>query len=491
MLSLLSWFTRRKESKLGDYDVYPLSFMEQAGLVYLAVMNFSFYYEDVLDADKLHESLARLVQKDDWRKCGGRVRRNAQKHIEIHVPKNFTPSCPSLTFLHTDFAGSIDKHPVASRLRQRQTDSPCIYENVEDFIPLSLGQDSMRAPLLEDYTNSDKPLITLSVTSFEDATIVSVTFPHCLVDGMGFAELREHLVKPVADSNKHVLESMVATEAAKKKYVLEDKQLRGLSLVILLARLAWDALVGVPAEAYELHLTSAFIKYLRQKAESEISNDKVDGKAQFISDGDIITAWGSQMAFLSATSNGSTTIYNVFDLRTRLPAEFVEPDTQYLENMVLPAATLLAREETKEASLGKIALRIRQSIIEQTPPTQIPSLLRLTKRWLLGFGTWPAFASWDSNLILWTNWTKAKFLETADFGPAVGDGKGECRPSTFWGFPFLPGPKPGNTWIIYGRDARGNYRLQSALREPTVQRIKQDFAEFEKYSNSQLGVGAK
>lgn len=55
-------------------DIYfPLHFMDQIALIPISIMNYTFRYEDVLDANKLHDSLTRLLEIGDWRKLGGRL----------------------------------------------------------------------------------------------------------------------------------------------------------------------------------------------------------------------------------------------------------------------------------------------------------------------------------------------------------------------------------------------------------------------------------
>lgn len=40
-------------------------------------------YEDVLDADKLKDSLIQLIQRDGWRKLGARLRKNVGEGSDI------------------------------------------------------------------------------------------------------------------------------------------------------------------------------------------------------------------------------------------------------------------------------------------------------------------------------------------------------------------------------------------------------------------------
>lgn len=55
-------------------DVFPVHFIDQAGLIRASIISYTFRYNDVLDPEKLHDSLVRLLEIEDWKKLGGRLR---------------------------------------------------------------------------------------------------------------------------------------------------------------------------------------------------------------------------------------------------------------------------------------------------------------------------------------------------------------------------------------------------------------------------------
>ena len=57
-------------------DVYPVHYYDDDAMLRSIMVLWSFVYNDVLDAEKLHSSLARLLEKEGWRKLGGRLRLN-------------------------------------------------------------------------------------------------------------------------------------------------------------------------------------------------------------------------------------------------------------------------------------------------------------------------------------------------------------------------------------------------------------------------------
>ena len=57
-------------------DIYPLHMLDDTKTLRDIVITWTLRFNDVLDADKLHASLSRLLEIGDWRKIGGRLRLN-------------------------------------------------------------------------------------------------------------------------------------------------------------------------------------------------------------------------------------------------------------------------------------------------------------------------------------------------------------------------------------------------------------------------------
>lgn len=62
--------------KVDSDDVYPASLLDDTQLFRDMILTWTFCFNDVLDPDKLHSSLTRLLEIGDWRKLGGRLRLN-------------------------------------------------------------------------------------------------------------------------------------------------------------------------------------------------------------------------------------------------------------------------------------------------------------------------------------------------------------------------------------------------------------------------------
>ena len=318
-------------------------------------------------------------------------------------------------------------------------------------------------------------------------------------------------VSPVEGAREDVL-NCVGTEsasAANATYVMQDKQLKGLSMLIFAVRYIWDQLTRRNIQARTIYLPAKFMSHLRQKIEEDLTPPDSSQAPPFVSDNDIISAWGAQMILTSLNPpprrHRPAIICNVFDLRSRLHHNTFVPGAAYLQNLILPSTTHLLPEPnpdpdpnatatalTSSTSISRTALQIRHALRTQSTDPQIRNLLRI----LRSTGTTPLFGSSDSVVIAITNWSKARFLEVADFAPAVvvvPHGGEESEPeSETTTTPTLPGlpisytgttlsktDNPRDTFIIYGKDSNKteNYWLHAYLRNETWEKIENEFEE--------------
>ena len=65
---------RDAPSPIGSDDIYPVHMLDDTKTLRGIVVTWTLRFNDVLDANKLHTSLSRLLEIGDWRKVGGRLR---------------------------------------------------------------------------------------------------------------------------------------------------------------------------------------------------------------------------------------------------------------------------------------------------------------------------------------------------------------------------------------------------------------------------------
>lgn len=64
----------------GDDDVYPLHMLDDTKGCREFFLAWTLRFNDVLDVQKLHDTLSSLLEIGDWRKLGGRLRMNVRSY---------------------------------------------------------------------------------------------------------------------------------------------------------------------------------------------------------------------------------------------------------------------------------------------------------------------------------------------------------------------------------------------------------------------------
>jgi hypothetical protein len=72
-----SWFGRSAQpARVPTDTVTPVRFFDDTIIFRTFTLYNLFVYDDVLDVDKLHSSMTRLVSRPGWNKLGARLRKN-------------------------------------------------------------------------------------------------------------------------------------------------------------------------------------------------------------------------------------------------------------------------------------------------------------------------------------------------------------------------------------------------------------------------------
>ncbi|KAH8659820.1 hypothetical protein BX600DRAFT_513488 [Xylariales sp. PMI_506] len=488
------------------YPVHPLDYSYKGSTI-TWLMRFS----DVLDGDKLHSSLTRLLETGDWKKLGGRLRSDKAGRLTLHVPQTFTPARPAVAYSKETFDVDIEQHELGNQM-PKPTDVPSLQNSMNHLTGFwGHSKTPMKA---EDYLNSDKPQLSLHVVTFRNATIVALSCPHSLTDIMGSVPLMKAWSHVLAGRLSDVPPLLGAWEDASRPVWDTDKEepfrlqsnlLRGLGLFKFVVRFIFGILRAPRTDARTLFLPAAFVTDLRDRALGDLE------KGTFVSDGDILGAW---LARLVAAANGKPdslqpvpiALGNTCDIRARLPEVF-EKDGAYVQNLVTVAVGRLDRTSVyPTAPLGAVAAHLRQSLVEQTTESEVRGMFRAVVQSNLDKKkkTLAVFADADSTLMGISNWTKAKYTEIIDFSPAVvrfgersalaQEGGGQLQPPPRNNPPgkmeYLIGgslhvsPVARNFFIIHGKDFGDNYWV-------TMYMPRNSFGVIEEYVRGEARIRVK
>lgn len=77
VMTMLGWgpTTQVEPQRVPTDEVLPMHHFDDTPINASIILAWTLRFNDVLDADKLHQGLARLLEIGDWRKLGGRIRK--------------------------------------------------------------------------------------------------------------------------------------------------------------------------------------------------------------------------------------------------------------------------------------------------------------------------------------------------------------------------------------------------------------------------------
>ncbi|KAJ5144631.1 hypothetical protein N7448_002023 [Penicillium atrosanguineum] len=410
-----------KHSAFARDDIYPLHALDNNPNWVNWVMRFN----DVLDAQKLNSSLSRLLEIGDWRKFGGRIRCKGKKEWKIHVQNSSATKRENVSFSHLTYDMRLQDHPVARNL-PKETDGPSTHPIPSDFRPFIARADF---PKFEEVSQKDIAPIFLHVTSFRDATIAALVWPHVLMDVMGGQALlaawssvlagREEDVPPVLGAREDILQHPAIVADDDDEFILGKSRLTGLSLLIFQLRSLWDMIRSGSRERRVIFLPKASYEKLKIRTRQEVATVAPEAEpAPFVSESDILTAWATRAIALSEPNSRSIVIMSLLNLRFRIPL-LLQSSGVFIQNMVLGTYAFLSSQVAK-GPLGPIALGHRQHVTEQGTEQQTRKFLKAVMADIeAGRAPRVLFGNSDSVAVIFNNVIKAELMKTANFGPAV------------------------------------------------------------------------
>ncbi|KAJ6789280.1 hypothetical protein PWT90_02146 [Aphanocladium album] len=322
---------RYSEDNCGIYPVHLID----AGSMNHKVVSFLFRFNDVLDVDKLHVSLAQLLEHGDWRKLGGRLQRTSDGKLELRVPQRFTDKEPAVAFAKQDFSAvSIKDHHLGKHLPEA---GAVAYSRSiagdTDFRSFAIPHGFPSE--MKDFIASQAPQIALLTTSFNDATLVSLVWPHTLFDGSGFSHLlqawslklagRDHEIPAVLGAKEDVLGALDNEVSPTTDNFDGPRRLRGLDIIFFVVVLLWHRLFYPPRDTRMIFLPRVAVDQIKLEA-------KKDSGDTFITEGDSILAWAVSLITSAEPKAHPMTVLQLANGRGRLQC-LAKSGGVYLQNI--------------------------------------------------------------------------------------------------------------------------------------------------------------
>lgn len=382
--------------------------------------------------------------------------------------------------------------PISSTLEAY----PSILDTPENLDPILRGP---RAPLhMDDLIYTDRPNLTLHVISFTDATFVTLTYSHSLMDGVGKREVvtnwskvlagRLSDVKPVARFDEDPM-ARVANQPG-DPFVHEQMMLRGWGKWYWVFNLLIWMFRNPIRRQRNLFIPAAAFARIRKQAEStddELDQSAVKAPPPYLSDGVILTAWLARLACLCIPPNSKRpiSISSAVDLRGCLQAPDIDPSRAYIQNLVAYTWTHLNVVGLVQGPLGRAATAIRTSLKTQLTVPQTKAAARVTYDAVKKDGSVNMFTNRNSFTVSVSSVAKANYLEAIDFSPAIMNPSGtrirlSSETVTPCGMPIWQFSTPHCSFkppcliVVQGKDREGNYWVQLVLAAAVWNKVEQE-----------------
>jgi hypothetical protein len=370
-----------------------------------------------------------------------------------------------------------------------------LHPGPQEFTSFATRDNAPRT--LHDYLSGDMPQISLHIVSFNNATTVGLSFPHTLMDAMGQQALlrawshvlagREAEVPLVLGAHEDYLKSATKSpDFTGEEHFLKPKEMKGWKLLDFTIRFVWDFLWYRTVETRTICLPKETLSALCVQAMSELNDLDEKGEKPFISEGDVLTAWGIRAIASSLPQPRPVTAVHAVNARFRLPLLLNAPGV-FLQNMVVGAFTFLSHD-LATGPLGPIALENRKHLALQAAEQQVLAALNEYQQRAKGHAD-PIellFGPSDALLMPCSNWSRADLFKAADFSPAIlrkgtTEKSRDNPPGTMFfqhGSSMRQTPTARNFIMIVGKDHGGNCWLTGTLLPPAWVTIEQELKKY-------------
>ncbi|CEJ59699.1 hypothetical protein PMG11_08311 [Penicillium brasilianum] len=460
----------------GQEEVYPLHKLDDIKSFRNNVI-WMMRFNDVLDAEKLADALSRLLEIGDWKKLGGRFRFKADGKLQVVFQKSSVTGERNVFFTHDSYEMRIQDHKLASLL-PNATDGPSTHLVSEDFRPFIARPNH---PTFVQSVKRNEPPIALHVSSFKDATLVALSWPHVLIDASAGKALlsgwcsvlagRELDVPVVTGAREDILLQAATSEKAEniEEFKLEKHRLTGVKLLFFYLRRLWDKLRNQPRQQRAIYIPEAVLNRLKAEIGQDIEKENQSSQdVPFASEGDMLIAWICQAVASTMPRPSPMVIMSFLDIRPRIP-EIRRSTGVFLQNMILSTYAFLSAK-TATGPIGVVAVSHRRHFAEQSTDKQTLCFLKSVYRDIDAAKN-PRLCFGESNAvpILINNVSKAELIKLVDFGPAVlhqGESSETRRNPVgtmvaYWNEGLDRGWRDFNVCWMQGRDHQGDFWMMA------------------------------
>ncbi|KAJ5159316.1 uncharacterized protein N7500_008967 [Penicillium coprophilum] len=427
-MGILSMFGPTRPQTVPTDQIVPLRQWDDLHYLRSLCHDFTFRFDDVLDAAKLEAALERLMEIGDWGQLGARLRQNENGKLEYHIPAEYDPKTrPAFIFTTAEYGMSINEHPLGSQLPKSGQDQSFLSPTSSVFRPLVCHQDSPRE--LADWIYTDRPQLHVHVTLFQDTTLLTVSYIHTLFDAVSRTNFfkawiavlngRETEVPPFLPFDQDPL-CTLGKGVSRQNYTNFHRLLSGLSLVLFGLRYLWELFWFRAEEEHSIRLPGHCVNQMRETARRQLTATTAEGvEPPFLSEPDIVSAWWVKtlVTALNPSRDRAIMVMSPFNVWSVFSEQFPSGGKGFIGNAFFNSYNVLDVDEVLEDdNLAYLASKNRQALVEHRTQEQVHAMTSIQRNSIMSI---PPLVG-KSNLLFMThtNQHKARYFET-DFSAAV------------------------------------------------------------------------
>lgn len=411
-----------------------------------------------------------------------KLTKSAQQHgqLRIYVPKVFTATHPAVQYQRSVISQPIAAHPIGSQFI-KTTCEPSIQPLEKNLRYFMAPEDFPES--IDGLVQTDKAQLALVVTSFDDATLVSIAFPHTLLDGNGFVNLvqnwslvlagKEDEVAPFLDPQTDALEDLVAADTSALKPEdcrMEKMRIKGFALWKYLGRQMAEA-VQRKRRLQALYIPQATYRKLLEKFREEgsvLEVNEADEKRRE-DEAHVLTAWLIKVIAAQESAPRPVTLLTLYDLRDHIRALKDASQRGHFAQGLVTSSCAMFPAGTHQTPIGDLVRAYKEQVAALTTEEEALAFMKQWRSELRKKKPDVAlYGSTDSLLVFYDPVAKLDPAKMADFGPAVmaTSGGDETSPGRVSGNVFNPldWTDAGVDLLLpLGHDYEGGYWITAKL----------------------------
>jgi hypothetical protein len=350
------------------------------------------------------------------------------------------------------------------------------------------------ATKFSDWTETDLPALSIHAVSFDDATLLTLSWSHVFLDAMGRQSLFKAWTAVLNGREEDVPSfvplridpaSRIAEKGDPKLHILYSYVLTGFWFALFVLGHLYELLVHSSEAGRMICCPGPWVENLRQQAIADVLANGHDDPNLFLSHGDVLLAWWAKVSVAASrlSSSQPVTIMNVTNLRGIFPEHLpITEEAAFTGNAASSTYTMTTSGELARISIGDLALRLRQDLQKQRTPEQTRHLVAWQVESRKQYKRMPLIGSWNQIMVNWSNWHRARFYEL-DFSAAVLrpgkplDSRANKlgRPSFIMPNGHMEGISLRNAGPLMGRDANGDWWMQFVMRADAWAQVEKHF----------------